>query len=138
LTARSLHLQGEITVLDRGIRHEVRDAALEHDRTGLYHVHAVWPGQAQVQALLDQQDADALLGRGPDDVGDLLDDDEDQALARLVQQHQLRSGDQGPLTGRLQSGVLRVAPVQLAGTQFWVAGSRWLWRYWRPTPGGTP
>ncbi len=38
------------------------------------------------------------------------------------------------LTGLLQSGVPGVAPVQLAGTQFWVAGSRWLWRYWRPTP----
>jgi len=34
------------------------------------------------------------------------------------------------LTGLLQSGVSGVAPVQLAGTQFWVAGSRWLWRYW--------
>src|SRR6185295_4961208 len=60
----------------------------------LHHVVTIGDGRGKVEVLLDQQDREAPGLQLDDSTADLLDDHGGQALGRLVEQQQVRTGAQ--------------------------------------------
>src|SRR6185437_9420445 len=60
----------------------------------LHHIVAIGDGRGEVEILFDQENSKALLFQSADGVPDLLNDHRGEALGRLIEQQEPRTGAQ--------------------------------------------
>src|SRR5580765_2980382 len=87
-----LHLQEAL--LDGRVAGELVGRAAELDAALVHDVEAVRQCQGNLEGLLDEQDRRAGLVDPAQDLGEMLDEHRGEALRRLVDEHELRAGDE--------------------------------------------